>query len=144
MAATVTVACKVSAGLVLRVYEMTEGSEPVLGGGSRTVQVARMKGEPVTLRGPAMRFGQNKSLYGGYALTHGVDAEFWETWLKQNAESALVINRQVFAHEKQDAVEKRAVDNKDARTGLEPLDPKNLPSNLNKRGLKIETITADG
>lgn len=59
----------------------------------------------------------------GYALTDGVDKDLWDAWLKENANSALVLNRLVFAYEKQDTVQGKARENTDVNSGLGPLEP---------------------
>lgn len=33
----------------------------------------------------------------GYALTEGVDKNFWDTWLEQNKDAAYVVGKLVFA-----------------------------------------------
>jgi len=136
----VTVACRLPQGLQLRLFRMVDKPEqsPL---GLRTVKQAEQYGEPVRIRGyyadlmPA--YAANMPIPaapGGYALTPGIDAEFWAQWLEQNRETDLVKNRIVYAHDTTDAVMGEMRDNKDVRSGLEPLDPANLPRDV--RGIK--------
>jgi len=57
----------------------------------------------------------------GYALTRGVDAEFWEKWEEQNQGFAPVASGILFAAETMDEVRSRAREGKDLRSGLEPI-----------------------
>lgn len=122
---TVTVACKLPHGLILRLFDMLDHDEPVMGGGMRTVKKAVPRLETVTLKGYAVPFGKmpDVPVAGGYALTTGVDAEFWDAWLEQNKTTDLVKNNLVFAAERQDTAQGRAREQDEIRNGLEPLDP---------------------
>ena len=117
---TVTVACKIPAGLVLSLDRMVEGQEPVMGGGWKTVKRAEPIGEPVRLLGPRKLVGElQRNLVAGYALTYGVSREFWDAWYAANRETDLVRNRMVFAHERN--TEALAKEHRKALSNLEPL-----------------------
>jgi hypothetical protein len=135
--ATVTVACKLPHGMTLRVFDMVESQEPVMGGGFRAVKVAQERPERVTLKGFA--HPQNRApstqIIEGFALTYGVDAEFWNAWKTQNAQSDVVKNGLIFAHEKPVNTEAEAKDKKSLRSGLERLDPAKLPKGIQKSEL---------
>jgi hypothetical protein len=120
---TVTVACKIPNGLILRVFRMIENMEPVLGGGHRAAKVAEQIGAPVAIHGSRVAVGEvpKCKIVAGYALTPGVSKEFFELWLEQNADSELVSNNLVFAHESLDSAEDEARDYAKQRSGLEPL-----------------------
>lgn len=124
---TVTVACKMPNGVQLRVFRMVEQAELVMGGGTRMTQRAEPIGNPVILKGNAIPFGvtPEHKIIGGYALTEDVDAQFFRKWLEQNADSALVQNKLVFAWEKVSTVEGQAREQALLRSGLEPEDPEN-------------------
>jgi hypothetical protein len=109
-------------GLVLQLYEMHDTMENVSGNNSRMVKMARPLGESVTVRGCSTPFGVQKPLVGGYALTPNVDKDFFEEWLRQNADHAAVKNGMIFAHETRDGIEGMATERKDLKSGLEPLD----------------------
>lgn len=125
MADTVTVACKMPNGLILRAFEMVERDEPVMGGGYKTVKYASQRGEAVTINGPAAPFGAPPKVTtaGGYALTSNVDASFWDAWLAQNAELDAVRNGLIFAMPRQDSAGKEAENRAKIKSGLEALDP---------------------
>lgn len=126
----VTVACKLPHGLFLKIYEMAGSSEPVMGGGSREVKKAKQIGGQIRVNGNAVPFGKSpKFVIGedGYALTSGIDADFWAKWLEQNKDSDIVVNNLIFAHESKDHVVGLAEECADQKNGLEPLDPDNLP-----------------
>lgn len=136
MPGTVSVACKLPSGIHLNVFTMEDAQEPVLGGGWRTVKRAVPAGR-VTLKGTGRRVDDPR-IVGGYALTHNVDADHWANWLTANKDSALVKNGLIFAHVKPAEVEAQARDHREAVSGLEPVDPNNLPAEFKK---KIETAT---
>jgi hypothetical protein len=130
-----TVACNMPNGLILRIFESFETDVPVLGGGMSKEKVSRPVGAPVKINGPARRFDDPSPpplLAGGYALTPGVDAEFWGKWLDQNKASPLVagVRPVIFAHDKMANLEAEAREKRDVKSGLEPIDPKNLPKGI--------------
>ncbi len=125
MSGSVSVACKLPNGLALRVFQMIPHSELVMGGGTRETEIAVQVGDTVTLKGYAAPFGMapNAPVAGGYAITSGVDADFWAAWLEQNATHPAVKNGLVFASERVDSVQKQAKEQAEIKCGLEPLDP---------------------
>lgn len=129
MPGTVTVACKMPNGLILELTELFDHTEPLPGGGTKTVPMHRRTGKRVTIAGPAAPAGMapKAPVMGGYALTHGIDADFWKQWLEQNKHSDLVRNKMIFAHEKQDSVEGRAREQAELRSGLEPMSQERDP-----------------
>jgi len=132
MAGTVTVACKLPHGLWLELTEPVEHPEATPGSEKRTITMHRRTGKRVRINGNAVAVGQapRHPIVGGFALTHGVDADFWAAWLKQNTLNSLVTAGLLFAHEKPEHAQKRAGEHAKLRSGLEPLDPKNLPKSL--------------
>lgn len=133
---TVTIACKLPHGLLLRNFKMEETQEPVMGGGFRSVKVARQVGDTVRINGNA--HPQDKApiqtiVQGtGYALTPGVDKEFWDAWLVANKDHMAVRNGLIFAHEKEASAVAEAREKKSVRSGLERLDPDKLPRGIEK------------
>ena len=125
---TVTVACKIPNGLILRVFKMVERPEsgPLH---SRTVKVAEQVGDQITIHGPAFPFGVNPSymIIGGYALTPNVPREFFETWREQNMDSTFIKNNLVFGFESHDSAVGQAKEYEKQKSGMEPVDPSNLP-----------------
>lgn len=138
MAGTVTVASKLPHGLVLQLQTSITRTEPVVGGGTRDVTSWAKAGQSVVIKGNAVRAGESRSdLTNGYALTHGVDADFFAAWLEQHKDMEAVKNGFVFAHEKQNVVEGKAKDHVKEKTGFEPIDPNNLPAEFS-RTIKVK------
>lgn len=118
---TVTIACKLPNGLILKVYDMVEMDEPVMGGPPRRKKEARQIGEPVTIKGNSvpMNVQLETPFQNSYALTHNVDAEFWERWYEQNKTSAIVRNGLIYASDKALNVQAFTKEHKDVRSGFE-------------------------
>lgn len=125
-AKTVTVACKLPMGMLLHLQQSYKDSEQTPNG-VREVTRHRKVGDGVTIAGPAMPVGEpnapQKQIVGGYALTRGVDADFWTQWLEQNKDASYVKNGIIFAAATRDAAEDKAEDQLKVKSGLEPLDP---------------------
>lgn len=134
MPGTVTVACKLPNGLHLRLFNMETYNEPVMGGGTREAKRAVQNGGRVTLNGFSHRFDKAPEwgIVGGYGITHGVDADFFKEWVAQNADSNLVKNKIVFAHGQEASIKSMAVEHKAVKSGMERLDPDNLPTGILK------------
>jgi hypothetical protein len=132
---SVTVACKIPNGLILRVFKMVERPEsgPLH---SRTVKVSEQVGDSITIHGPAYATGSlpTYTIIGGYALTSNVPREFYETWQEQNKDSTFVQNKLVFAYESHDHAVGQAKELEKKKSGLEPIDPEELPRAF--RGIK--------
>ena len=122
---TVIVACKVPNGVILKVWRFEDDEEAVLGGGKRTFKRPVQDGPSYELKGPAapVRGRPQAPVAGGYALNKGIPLEFWQKWLEQYKDSALVVNKMVFAAEKPDRIIAEARDNRDVRSNMEPLRP---------------------
>lgn len=120
---TVVVACKVPNGLILANYNMVDCDIMLPGGGKTTTKRAERNGEPITVKGPGRKFNEPPSTVdaNGYALTRGVDASFWDAWLEANKTSAYVVNKQIFAYEREDDTRAVTAENKDRKSGLEPI-----------------------
>lgn len=136
---TVSVACKLPNGLILRVFGMTERYEPVMGGGSRKVEEAAQVGEAVTIKGYAAPFGKDPKtpVAGGYAITTGVDADLWDRWLAQNAEHPAVKAGLIFAAERVDYAKKQAEEQAGLKCGLEPIDASKPTFGITKADAKV-------
>ena len=134
MAGTVPVACKAPHGYRLQLHDMVDHDEPVMGGGFRQVKRAVQIGERVRINGAAHPVDKAPlhQLIGGTALTHGVDADWWASWLKQNADTDMVKNRVIYAADKPSYVEGKAKELIKDRSGLEPIDPNRLPRGIEK------------
>jgi len=132
---TVTVACKMPNGLVLRIYRPIERDQPVMGGGVQKETIHIEYGKRYFIRGVAYPFGEQPRgviTDSGYALTPNIPEDFWDEWLRQHAETELVQNNLIFAHSRQVDVEAIAKEYEKQKSGLEPIDPQNLPREVKK------------
>jgi hypothetical protein len=143
--ALVTVACKHPAGIIIRGMRKVMTAQQVIGGGVRDVPEYQPTGEQFVIKGYAVPFGEqpNAPVAGGgligHALTHGVPRKLFEEWLDANADSELVKRGLIFAADSEHSARDKAKDFAKEKSGLEPLDPKNLPK-LSRR-FKVETAT---
>ena len=128
---TVSVACKMPNGVILRLYDFVDSFEQILGagGGMRKTQIARRRPIPdVVLKGFALPRNNGHEAFDanvqhGCGLTHNVDASFWEEWLTQNADSDLIKNGIVFSQTKVETIKSEAKERAEQKSGLEPLNP---------------------
>jgi hypothetical protein len=118
----------------MQLYKMEDWQEPILGGGWRNAKRAVPIGSPVVLHGPAKRIGADVpwDIRSGAGITHGVDADFFVKWMEDNKESDVVRGGHIFASAKIGDVVAEAKDRAKEKTGLERLDPKNLPAEFTK------------
>jgi len=153
---TVTIACKLPHGIILRVFEWETVTELLRDGSVRDVKRARpLESLQITVRGTWVASGgqaynpgsamTRELLPGGYALTHGVPRETWERWCEQNKSSYLVENKIIFAYPTGDSgLEPEARANSGVMSGMEPVDPKNpaarLPGGTGSRAVRIDTL----
>jgi hypothetical protein len=144
MPGTVTVACKHPPGLLL--YREVEKTvpEPIFGGGFRDVKRFLRTGDPVKINGPAhpQDRAPHCAIIGGYAMTYGVDADFWADWMKLHGNDPIVREGIIMAMPKMADAEKEAKDNAGIRSGLERLDPNNLPREFTAGRNKIEAAVS--
>lgn len=120
----VTIACKMPGGVILRVFEWVEVEYPLPGGGTRPVKEAwEIPDARFVVKGVAHEAGKSPDapMSYGYALTPGCPKELWDKWLEQNAKSDMVKNKLIFAHVQEASVKSIAKENKDGKSGLEPL-----------------------
>lgn len=139
--ATVVVACKLPHGLVCRVHAKTEQDVPVMGGGYRKEITWVPTGEEFTLAGFA--HPQNEApraqLSNGFALTRGIRKDLWDAWISQNAKHHAVLAGLIFAHENASKTIDETREKAKVRSGLERLDPNNLPAEFSKGKVKLQT-----
>lgn len=153
---TVTVACKMPHGLLLRIFDWEDFDEPMRDGTMRQGRRARDTGEHFTVRGTwtasagQAYMPQNTAvaelLPGGYALTSGVPKDFWDRWYEQNKHSSLVRERVIFAYASHTTVTEEAAKLRAVQSGLEPLDRANpgarMPGGVDRR-LRIGVLDTD-
>lgn len=102
--------------------------------GMRTVMEAEPTGPIVTLRGTAYPRGTVPEgfppaplIVDGAALNYGIDADWFDEWLRQHAKDPLVINGLIFARENEADVRAIAKENAAVKSGLDPVNPKGDP-----------------
>jgi hypothetical protein len=147
----VTVACKIPNGLSLQLFRKVEVPEPVQGGGIRVVPRHDRIGDMVQIRGTAYPRGNpppgmppRPIMAGGYALTPNVPADFWDAWLEQNKEADYVKNKMIFAYGDRAKTIGVARDNRELRSGLEPVNMTNDPRQIKPRpGVDIITTAPE-
>lgn len=128
---TVTVACKMPRGIILRLFVMQPHFEPIQAGGVReTVKAHEV--ERVVLKGYGVAWGKSSpgEETGGYALTPNVPKAFWDAWYEQNKTTELVTHKLIFAHVDKERVADKSREFEKNRDGLEPLDPNKLPKGI--------------
>lgn len=129
--ATVTVASKAPFDIILKLYDLVELSEPVMGGGYRTFKQyqERLSVKPIVIQGNswAQNQGPHQQIVGGFAITHDVPKAFWDEWYEANKNSDYIRNELIFAHTEARSVTSKATDMKEVMSNIERLDPKNLP-----------------
>ena len=143
-AATVVIGCKVPNGIILREFKMVEKTLRIHGMVT-TEMMSQETGKRFTVRGPALAFGQipNIPIVGGYALTVGVPRDLARTWFDQNQEAEIVKNNLIFCEDTIERATSRAKELANTKSGLEPLDPNNLPAEFTKGKAKVATAVLD-
>jgi len=147
--AKVTVACKIGvAWFDLQlceqriVMENTQTGPREVKQFARTGNIVRIRGTSYPRGTPPIGFPERPAMINGYALTPGVDKDFWTKWLEQNARAPYVLSGMIMAFENVDAMKGKTRDVTDL-SGLEPVKPDNdprmpLPSLKGLEGLQTE------
>jgi hypothetical protein len=114
---------------MLQVFDFEEHSEPVMAGGFKTVKRARPRAWRQKLNGSARAIGKDTpyQITSAAGLTHGVDADMFALWLEQNKDNEFVTKGYVFAFAKPSEVAAEAANRVKDKTGLEAVDPTDLP-----------------
>jgi hypothetical protein len=129
---TVTVACKIPSGLVLQLQHKMKRPMPTGRGFENDFQMIDVNvfgGPRYNIFGPAIPamggvpdgYIMPKMIEGGYALTEGIPADFWGTWLEQNEKADYVIGKMIFAYQGNDNAKAAAREGEKRTSGLEPL-----------------------
>jgi len=127
--ATVTVACKLPSGLIIRGMRADVRLVPVLGGGHREEKFWKEDGRRVEILGNARPQGGSfkTRVVGGYALTHGVPRDLWDQWLEANEDQPMVKNGLIMACGSVEDAAEFGRENRGIKSGLERLDPNGDP-----------------
>lgn len=125
---TVVVGCRIPQGMLCVVHEKRSVREN-LPAGYHTIEQWFPTDKMFFVRGPA--HGQNEGprgmAYGGYAITRGIRRDWWEAWLEQYKDLEVVKKEMIFAYPSLAETRDCALEHKTMKTGLERLDPNNLP-----------------
>lgn len=148
---TVTVACKIPCGLVLRLHRIVEREFPTPGGGFHKEKLAEQYGDVIRINGYSAPAGglpyHGEQVIGGYALTTGVDRDYFAKWMEQNKDLDLVKNHLIFAHEHAADTQAEAREKAHVFDGLGPITPDKDPrlvkvdSKFRKNVGGLETVT---
>ena len=128
---TVTVGCRIPNGLVLRLFDMEDHDEQLMGGGVKTVRRAVPSARlPVKLNGPARFQGKDAEyqILHGVGLTHNVDAEFFAESQRKNRRASYADPKMLFAQAKSAEAEAEAKDKRSLMSGLERFNPDKPPA----------------
>lgn len=124
----VIVACKIAVPWIdLQCCEERIVSENTQTGPREIKQYAKT-GPIVRIRGAAYPRGEapegfpdKPEMIAGYALTRGVDKDFWDKWVKQHAKAPYVISGMIMAWSKEDNLKDAVKERKGELSGLEPI-----------------------
>lgn len=128
---TVIVASKMPMDLIMRLHAPHTVYAPVLGGGVREEKQFHPMpgGDEFVIKGNSYEKTLNP-LHGdtfGYALTHNIPKAFWDAWYDQHKAADFIKNGMIFSHSDTASVKSHTRENESLQSGLERLDPKNLP-----------------
>lgn len=131
--ATVTVACKIPTGLQLQLQKSELRAVDAKDGPVR-VPVNVKRGKVYFVYGPAVPVGTLPKgfplppiIVGGYALTAGIPADFWDEWFHQNQLAPYVAvpdgaeHGMVFAYDRMEDATAAAREQEKLLSGLEPI-----------------------
>jgi hypothetical protein len=139
-AETVTVACKLPAGLIAdiraepKVMHTSQGDHliagPVLASVTFTGSAAQRR-----LEAGGQVLGEAGNVVGGYGITPNVDKQFWDKWFEENKDYAPVAKGLIFALPSANAVRSEARDRAGVKNGMEPADRKDMAA----AGVEVRT-----
>jgi len=142
---TVTVACKMPHGIVIRGFRSAMRSVPVMGGGVRDEKYFEPDGREVTILGNARPVGGEfrTRVVMGFALTQGVPKDLWEEWLASNKSMPAVRNGLIFALGSTSEVAEEARNRGKLRSNLEPLNPNGDPRRPRPLNARVGNVTTN-
>lgn len=129
---TVTVICKIPQGMVLQLHKKLEVNEVTMGGSRTVTQFFPEEGKSIKINGPAHAQNEGPRVTmapGGFAITQNVPEDFWERWMKETGQHLPAVkNGLIQALPNVAQAKDAATESRKTKTGLERLDPNNLPS----------------
>lgn len=148
MPGTVTVACALPHGFKMQLQEKMAIPSPTREDPTRKEEISRFFGEAVIINGPArnrdsrrVEAGDALPTAGGYALTFGIDKDFWDKFRVQMKDWEPLVRGQVFAHEREDTAKGQAKAGQAGPSGFEPYNPASPPAEF---AGKIKTADKQG
>lgn len=142
----VCIGCKIPSGLVLHLDEMVSVSVQVLGGGVRDIEQSRpIPGETIRLNGCRAPWGENvgHEIKHNAGLTFNVPKAFWDKWCEDNEGSPLLENGVLTVERDRKSLVDILKDERERKSGLEPLIPDTDPRIPKNRNGKPAIITKD-
>lgn len=131
---TVSIACKLPAGLVMQLQREETRRDPAPNDGNRTVKVFAKYGDKYTLNGFSRSPSLNpKLVVGGFAITSNIPKDFAEEWFKQNADFPPVKRGFVKMFSSDNMASGYASEHEKMKSGYEPTDPNDLPEEFRGR-----------
>ncbi len=119
--ATVSVGCKLPHGIQCQLFKVNPG------------HAAEAVGPRVVLRGANSTISDGLIVHAGsFGVTEGVDKDFIEKWLKDNADLKAVKDGHIFIHANAVSVRAEGKAKAKTKTGFEGLDKDALPAGLEK------------
>ncbi|MXV35746.1 MULTISPECIES: hypothetical protein [unclassified Saccharibacter] len=132
MANFVTVLCRLPSGIELELHDL--GILKERASSDAPIGLASVPRQSVLLNGakhdPTYHPAEGRLL--GRAGRTQVDADFWNAWLKQNERNELVTRKLVFAEANPTKADAAVAELAKERTGLEGVDPENLPKDVKR------------
>lgn len=138
MGETVTVASKLPMNLVLHLEEPFEQKEATPMGHLNVTRHRRLE-HTVMINGMSQHVGEAASvpLQNGFALTHGVDKDFWDKWLSAHLDYAPIVSGMLYAVPKKQDAKVETKSRASIKSGFEAADPASLPKEFTTGNLKI-------
>lgn len=138
---TITIACKLPTGIVMRLNRPIEVRIPMLGRPGEFI-VDKMDQPDLDTQyivaGPLR--GDVLTTVGGYALTPGIPRDFAEEWFRQFKDASFVKSGMIFMEGNEQRSRDRAREQEEIRSGYERLNPDFTQKSV--RG-KIMSVPAD-
>lgn len=126
--AKITIACKIGiAYLDLQVFRQVSKMQDTQTG-AREVREYVREPEIVRVRGTAYPRGtvpasypERPEMWNGYAITRGIDKEFWDLYAEQNRNSPFIKNGLLMADENENRLRGRTLERRDTRSSIDPV-----------------------
>lgn len=132
MANFITVLCRLPSGIELELHDL--GILKERASSDAPIGLASVPRQSVLLNGakhdPTYHPAEGRLL--GRAGRTQVDADFWNAWLKQNERNGIVTRKLVFAEANPTKADAAVAELAKERTGLEGVDPDNLPKDVKR------------